>query len=590
MVHANTNLKSVEIICTLRCQCDYTKKSQFLQTGNVSANSKRMEKTDFFLAVCNQHKTMLQQSSAKVYNRRIDDDIYSVRRRPRTALVRANVERHTKLLQTETPRMIKHEDCCGYCERYCEGKITPDRHREIEAWTKRVNLSMQERHQSTAVQRGPCRYLTYYRPPGTAAGGKGFRLVPTPDVLQKKQLDFSAHSLLLIKQAVAAVRIYPYASQERMNVHRDSFKFECCYEDVANAVVGRKKTSMRSTEHHKSIDINSAKDNGSVTESLPSKEGEGSSCASDSSNRAMLGRSDMTSCFAIKTDRAVCGDSTPPTSYGVQQEYYGGNTEDANRTGWCLVGHGYTTTAPSSDRTTCMNKDKSYQRPVKQSTLITSLSGSQRPTRIAELPGEQQENGDKVGCYSNTPPGVNGQQMYACCVETKASGEVVGTETKLNVSQRTNCARPVGIRDFGQDESRYPTNRTSNAHMTVSHRAPAYSSRMPSHNHTPTSPDGVSEKWKTNRECPTRKDNKPRRLPFATFSSFAAKPTGTTRSLSHKLFASHSARTRPSTAPPCIASTNNCITSNALNNMLTSRELLRNNTSRGMFNVGSSCQ
>ena len=472
--------------------------SHFLQTGNISANSRRMEHTDFFAAVCNQHRNMLQQSSANVYNRRIDDDIYSVRCRPRTALVRANVERHTKLLNTETPRIIKHEDCCGYCERYCEGKITPDRHREIEAWTKGVNQSMQECSKSTGAPRTPCRYLNY-RPPGTAAAGvRGFRIVPTPDSMQKKQLDFSAHSLLLIKQAVAAVRIYPYASQERMNVHRDSFQFECCYEDIANAVVERKEVTLRSTENYKSINNNSDKDNGSVTESLPSNEGEGSRCASDLSNRATRGRGDLASCFAIKTDRAVCGDSTPPMSYGEQQECYGENTEDVNETGWCLVGHGYTTATLSSDQNSCVNKNQAYQRPVIQSTRIASLSGLQRPTRITELPGEQQENCNKGESCTNTATGVNGQ---------------------------TSTLR-----------------------------------------------------------------NKPIRPPFATFSSFAPKPAGTTRSLSHKQFTSLSARTRPATAPPCFASTNNHITSNALNNMLTSREVLRNKTRKGLYNVRSSCQ
>ncbi|KAI0208571.1 hypothetical protein LSAT2_006719, partial [Lamellibrachia satsuma] len=395
--------------------------------------------SDFFAAACNHHQTSLRQSSEKRNGGVTDDDIFSVRRRPHKAqLLRANVERHTKLLQKEAPRSIKHEDCCGYCERYCEGKISLRRQREIEAWTKTVNRSMQECQRSVAVLRKPARYPNYH-PPGTATGEKGFRMVPTPKSLQRKQLDFSAHSLLLIKEAVAAVRISPHVSQESLNLQRDlrdNFNFECCYENVANGV-----TDWQDTETCKNVDNNSADfdDKLSVTESS-SKEHDGSCCDSCSSVAATQGKGEMTSRFLIKTDRSAQFNRCPPTTpSGELQECDAADTEFANETGWCLVGHGY---APRPSSRQQNSRDKNGGK-------IDSL------ICVPEPLGVLQENCDGA----ETANGANKETSADCEQKNEVSDDKCVTERKTNSPHRANTpAPPSGPRESAEKNSQHPLN------------------------------------------------------------------------------------------------------------------------------------
>ncbi|ELU07105.1 hypothetical protein CAPTEDRAFT_220017 [Capitella teleta] len=52
----------------------------------------------------------------------------------------SNVKKHAARLQEEKmPRRMAHEDCCGFCERYCEGKITTRKRTDIEAWRQDVH-------------------------------------------------------------------------------------------------------------------------------------------------------------------------------------------------------------------------------------------------------------------------------------------------------------------------------------------------------------------------------------------------------------------------------------------------------------------
>lgn len=61
------------------------------------------------------------------------------------ALLTGNVEWHTAHTQDKTlvcPRKTRHEDCCGYCERYCQDKLTTGKQEEIELWAADVNRNM----------------------------------------------------------------------------------------------------------------------------------------------------------------------------------------------------------------------------------------------------------------------------------------------------------------------------------------------------------------------------------------------------------------------------------------------------------------
>ena len=109
-------------------------------------------------------------------------------RRIHSPLVRANVHLHNEHLQ-EKPvpcaRKTPHEECCGYCDLYCKGKLTIRRFQEIEAWTKVVNNNMaalvpRPKAKTKRPKQPKIRYLKY-QPPGTADEEEGFRWIRTSD-------------------------------------------------------------------------------------------------------------------------------------------------------------------------------------------------------------------------------------------------------------------------------------------------------------------------------------------------------------------------------------------------------------------------
>ena len=516
-----------------------------------------MAKQDFFAEACKQHHTRLRESAS----RRADEDIFSVHRRPQTAqLLRVNVERHTRLLQKDTPRSISHEDCCGYCERYCEGKITAYRHREIEAWTRTVNRSMQESH-SAGFLRTHTRYPNYH-PPGAPAGEDGFRLVPTPKSLHRKQLDFSAQSLLLIKQAVAAVRISPYVSQESINLQRDphdSFNFQCCYETVANGIAERQDAEKCNNVDNNSADFD---DKLSVTESS-SKEHEGSRCESDLSAE---GHGEVTSRFVIKMDR---GDTRhPPSPSGEQQEGEAVDTEHTTPAGWCLVGHGYTQ-QPTSARQSSKDKNVDFQ---------------DQQMHTAESSGLRQENanGAENDTVTTRPVSARKQTPVPGAGDNKHSNEQ-GKERKVNMPHCIITEAPRGEQNALDS---HLTSRPQSGRLPVRSMSGRIQRRASVHN--PIGQGGEQDKPKE-----MRAERYASILRRSSSTPLAPRPLYSKRPVSHTVFSRRSSqvsRVRPSTAPPRFMRPNRDTPSKALNIMLTSRDVLQNNAYRGLFKYDPSCQ
>ncbi len=58
-------------------------------------------------------------------------------------VIETNVRAHTARTDCRTwgDRRTRHENCCGYCDRYCVGKINQCRKAEIDQWRQEVNRS-----------------------------------------------------------------------------------------------------------------------------------------------------------------------------------------------------------------------------------------------------------------------------------------------------------------------------------------------------------------------------------------------------------------------------------------------------------------
>ena len=78
------------------------------------------------------------------------------------------------------------DDCCGYCERYREGAITPHRRMEIETWRQDVN---QHHHTGTGnytMRKSVTVPIDFrYSPPGYPADEPGFRRIKVKGDLKK---------------------------------------------------------------------------------------------------------------------------------------------------------------------------------------------------------------------------------------------------------------------------------------------------------------------------------------------------------------------------------------------------------------------
>ena len=79
-------------------------------------------------------------------------------------------------------RHVKHDDCCGYCELYCNDKITDIKRREIEAWRQDIHHIMDEtkpRKTHKTLDKQKLKFLKY-QPLGSPDKEPGFRRIKTP--------------------------------------------------------------------------------------------------------------------------------------------------------------------------------------------------------------------------------------------------------------------------------------------------------------------------------------------------------------------------------------------------------------------------
>ena len=74
------------------------------------------------------------------------------------------------------------DDCCGYCEKYREGAITPQKRMEIESWRQAVNHSKYDGSMKKSITI-PIDFR--YSPPGYPADEPGFRRIKVTGDLKK---------------------------------------------------------------------------------------------------------------------------------------------------------------------------------------------------------------------------------------------------------------------------------------------------------------------------------------------------------------------------------------------------------------------
>ena len=74
------------------------------------------------------------------------------------------------------------DDCCGYCEKYREGAITPQKRMEIETWRQAVNHSKYDGSMKKSITI-PIDFR--YSPPGYPADEPGFRRIKVTGDLKK---------------------------------------------------------------------------------------------------------------------------------------------------------------------------------------------------------------------------------------------------------------------------------------------------------------------------------------------------------------------------------------------------------------------
>ncbi|KAK2161208.1 hypothetical protein LSH36_120g15031 [Paralvinella palmiformis] len=105
-----------------------------------------------------------------------------------SCLAEKNVRIHTAKTRPKDKkeRHLKHDDCCRYCERYCDDKITEIKRREIEAWRHDVPETMDRNVPKNARRKARPRLKFMRRePPGLPDSEPGFRRIRTPKELRK---------------------------------------------------------------------------------------------------------------------------------------------------------------------------------------------------------------------------------------------------------------------------------------------------------------------------------------------------------------------------------------------------------------------